>query len=212
MRHPRRLPSATARRRLSAVPFTPVLADAILPSLVLVWPVFILLLIPIVAVEAEYSRRRLKMGRWECIRVLGIANILSSIAGLPLGQIFGAGLQYATEGAYFSNPQRLRGHSPLLDGAFKPINVTKHDYMRLMFLGIYPRWIVLLSAALMLVVCFSVSWWVEAKWVNRYLAKTGRSDEAAGSSVSQTLRNANPLSYGIVALTVLWLLNALWPA
>jgi hypothetical protein len=192
--------------------FTPVLADAILPSLALVWPLFILLLIPIVAAEALYSRRRLKMGRWECIRVLGIANILSSIAGLPLGQLFGAGLQYATEGVYFRNPQRLHGHAPLLDGALKPIEVTRHDYMRLMFLGIYPRWIMLLSAALMLVVCFLVSWWVEAKWVKRYLAKRGRSDEAAGSSVSQTIRNANLLSYGIVAWTVLCLFNALWPA
>ena len=34
-------------------------ADAILPSLVLIWPITILLLIPIVIVEALYSKSRL---------------------------------------------------------------------------------------------------------------------------------------------------------
>jgi hypothetical protein len=50
-------------------------ADAILPSLALIWPITILLLIPIVVVEALYSKSHLGMNFWESIRLMGVANI-----------------------------------------------------------------------------------------------------------------------------------------
>jgi hypothetical protein len=187
---------------------TPPLADAILPSLVLVWPVLILLLIPIIVVEALYSRRRLGMQLWECLRVVGVANILSSVAGLPIGHILAAGLQYAAEGTYFRDPDRLR--TPLL-GSVEPLSTSKHDYARLVFLGLYPRWILLLSAAAMLVICFLISWWVEAKWIQRYLKRMGQSDEPATATVWRTVRNANVASYSLVSLLAVWLLTWLWP-
>lgn len=189
---------------------TPLLADAILPSLALVWPAFIMLFIPIVVVEALYARRRLQMHLWECLRVLGTANILSSLAGLPIGYALAAGLRYAAEGVYFRDASRLQ-RSPLM-GVIEPAAVTKHDYLQLTFLGLYPRWILPLSAGAMLVFCFLISLWVEAKWVQRYLKNRGQSHEPATAAVWATVRNANLLSYGAVTLFVMWLLMWMWPA
>ena len=190
--------------------FAPPLADAILPSLVFVWPVLILLLVPIVVVEALYSRRRLQMRLWQCIRVIGVANILSSLAGLPIAHIFGRGVQYAAEGTYFRDPSRLQ--RPPQMGVIDPRSVSKHDYALLKFLGLYPRWILLLSAVAMVVACFSISWWVEAKWIQRSIRRTDQGRGPGTATVWQTVRNANLLSYSIVTLAVIFLLTWLWPA
>jgi hypothetical protein len=189
------------------VPFTPVLADAILPSLVMVWPAFILMFIPIVAVEVLYSKRRLQMRWWESIRVLGTANLLSSLAGLPLGYILAVVLQYCVEGVYFRNPDRQRAPNAW-QGAFLRGNFPKHNHTKLMMLGLYPHWILSLSAAVMLMICFLLSWWIEAKWVNRYLGKKELSVESAGN-VRNTLRDANLISYALVIVLVIWIFEYL---
>jgi hypothetical protein len=76
-------------------------ADAILPTLALVWPITILLLIPIIVIETLHSWRRLQLGFWESIRTIGLANLLSSLAGLPIANLFSAGLQRVLESLYF---------------------------------------------------------------------------------------------------------------
>lgn len=176
-------------------------ADAILPSLALIWPITILLLIPIVLIEALYSRKRLKLGFWESIRVLGVANVLSTIAGLPIANLFAAGLQYILESAYFHDPSKI----------FNPMGgeLRAHDHIQLIFLGVYPRWILLVSAAVMVGVCFVISWWIEAKWVSRYIGRQ-KGATSDGHSCSQVLRNANVLSYLFVMIFSLWALVTLW--
>jgi len=94
------LASSTALIALIALSPTIGYADAILPSLVLIWPITILLLIPIVVVEALYSKSHLGMNFWEAIRVMGVANILSSIVGLPIASLLSVGLQYGLECLY----------------------------------------------------------------------------------------------------------------
>jgi hypothetical protein len=180
-------------------------ADAILPSLILIWPITILLLIPIIGIEVLYSKPQLGMTGWESIRVVGAANVLSSIAGLPLANLFSAGVQYALESLYFRDPSLLQERAAqMLTG-----DVRRHDYMRLVLLGLYPRWILLLSAVTMVSLCFLVSWWVEAKWVQRHLTRT--SSAVDNPRVWKTVRNANLLSYGIVLVVVMWLFLKLWP-
>lgn len=184
-------------------------ADAILPSLVLIWPITILLLIPIVVVEALYSKSHLGMNFWEAIRVMGVANILSSIVGLPIASLLSVGLQYGLECLYFRDLDKL--HQTAVRSGLGLSNLSRHDYAQLVFLGMYPRWIVLVSAVAMLIVCFFVSWWAEAKWVQRYIRRSGRDVSVRDRDIRRTSRNANLLSYGFVILAVLWLLTRLWP-
>lgn len=77
-----------------------------------------------------------------------------------------------------------------------------------MWLGLYPHWILLLSAAAMLIVCFVISWWVESRWVIRYMRKTRGRVEIDCSRVA---RNANLLSYAFLSVAVFFVLVSLWP-
>ena len=180
-------------------------ADAILPSLALIWPITILLLIPIVLVEALYSRKRLQLGFWESIRVVGVANVLSSVAGLPIANLFAAGLQYVLESVYFRDANKLHEQATRL----LAVEPNRHNYMALHFLGLYPRWILLVSAVTMVVICFLVSWWIEALWVRRYLAKK-KTPSTERQSCSIVIRNANVLSYIFVLLFSVWALMTLF--
>jgi hypothetical protein len=185
-------------------------ADAILPCLALIWPITILLLIPIVLIEALYSRNRLQLGFWESIRVVGVANVLSSIAGLPIANLFAAGLQYVLESVYFHDINKLHEQATRLL-VVEPNRLTRHDYLALHFFGLYPRWILLVSAVTMVVICFLVSWWIEALWVRRYLAKK-KTPSSERQSCSTVIRNANVLSYVFVLLFSVWALMTLWPS
>lgn len=203
MPQPDRLRLTSNASLLFLVVFIPSIAhaNAILPSLALIWPITILLLIPIVLIEALYSRKRLKLGFWESIRVLGVANVLSTIAGLPVANLSASGLKYILESAYFHDPNKV----------FNPMGweLRPHDDIQLMFLGVYPRWILLVSAATMVEICFVISWWIEAKWVLRYLGKQ-KGATSDGRSCSRVLRNANVLSYSFVMIFSVWVLVMLW--
>ena len=64
--------------------FSLLTADAILPSLVLVWRITILLLLPIIGVEAKYARSRLNISSGQAFWVFGVANLASTVVGLPI--------------------------------------------------------------------------------------------------------------------------------
>jgi hypothetical protein len=140
------------------------LADAILPSLVLVWPIMALLFIPIVVIESLYAKTRLRIGFWEITRITTVSNFLSTIAGLPVAHLLSAGLKYALESLRFRNVSALRTEASALH-LVDPSRLGLHDTMALMWLGLYPRWIMIVSASAMMIVCFLVSWWIEGKWL-----------------------------------------------
>jgi len=65
----------------------PLLADAILPSLIWVWPIAVVLLLPIIAIEAQYARKPLDLRFGQAFRVFAVANIISSIIGFPIATV-----------------------------------------------------------------------------------------------------------------------------
>lgn len=186
-------------------------ADAVLPSLVLIWPITIFLLLPIIAVEALYSRNPLEMSLWESFRVIGMANVLSSIAGLPVAGLLAAGLQYGLEFGYFRDLDQLHQSAARSGLDLSRQSLTRHDYSTLVFLGLYPRWILLTSTVAMLIVSFLMSWWIEAKWVQRCVRRSGKNLTVQTLNIWRTVRNANVLSYSFMTLIVLWLFIGLWP-
>ncbi len=72
---------------LTFVAFCPVAAYAnpIVGPLSTVWPTTFFLIIPIVLIEVIYSRHRLQLKFWSAVHVIGMANLLSLLAGFPFG-------------------------------------------------------------------------------------------------------------------------------
>ena len=182
-------------------------ADAIFPTLFLAWPITILLLLPVILIEAVYARNRLRISFWESSRVVGVANVLSALAGLPLATGFALGLKYVLESVYFRDTAALRARASALQ-LTQPERLRIHDTMTLMWLGLYPRWIMLVSAVVMMVLCFLVSWWVEGKWISRHIRRTVPN---LVERCSDVVRNANLLSYAFLTAAFLFALISLCP-
>ena len=178
----------------------PAYADAVLPSLALVSPITVLLLLPVVAVEAWYAGKRLNLTRRQSWRVIGIANILSAVVGLPIGTVLGKGLQRNLEIHYYGTQQdnwkRLEKPGDVDAGSFS------------LALGQYPRWTLIVGAVVMLIVCFLVSWWVEAAYVRWWMKHRmlGTNDALPKAETNRIVRNANLLSYALLSIITLFIL------
>jgi len=131
----------------------------------------ILLFIPIVLIEALYTWKRLGAGFWKIVWVTTIANLLSSLAGLPVASAIAFSLE------------------DLLD------SIVRETYQG--------QWILIVSAVAMMVVCFLVSWWIEGKWLQRFIKRT--MPESADQCMTIT-RNANLLSYAFLTVVVVCVL------
>jgi len=168
---------------------SPLLADAILPSLIWIWPVTVVLLLPIIAVEAQYARRRLNLMPGQAFRVFGIANIISTIIGFPLATVVANILQIKVQNHFYGSPQ-LNFEQWSRGG--DPSNLARG-------LGQYPHWPLLAAAGLMFSLCFLISWWVEGAYVHWRLVRRGPGVTAEKSQTVLVVRNANVLSYVLLA-------------
>jgi len=177
----------------------PFLADAILPSLVLIWPIAIVLLLPIVAVEAQYARKRLNLSFGQAFRVFAVANVASAVIGLPIATMVAGAVQNKIEVHFFGTRQTNLDQWSHGGGAS---NLARS-------LGQYPRWTLIAAAALMFVVCFLISWWVEAAYVKWWIARRESQAESVMPQASRTVRNANLLSYALVTAISLGILALL---
>jgi hypothetical protein len=179
--------------------FSPLLADAILPSLVLVWPITILLLLPIIGVEATYARSRLNMSSGQAFRVFGVANIASTVIGLPIATVLAAGIQNRLQIRLFGTRQSN------LDQWSRSGDVSQLARG----FGQYPRWTLLVAAVLMFALCFMISWWVEVVYVKWWIKRRKPDADEATLQTNRIVRNANVLSYvllGAISISVLSLL------
>jgi len=190
------------------VVLTPVaaLADAIFPTLILIWPITALMFIPVVLIEAVYTKHKMALGFWESLRVVGVANILSTIAGLPLATLLSTGLRYGLESLYFRNLSAMAGTVGNL--VVEPGSLNAHDTVRLMVLGLYPRWLMISCAMVLMAGAFLISWWIEAIWLKRYVSQRTPSKASECVLVS---RNANLLSYAFLTVNVLLVFWRIWP-
>lgn len=181
----------------------PAYADAVLPSLALASPITVLLLLPVVAIEAWYAGKRLNISRGQSWRVIGVANILSAVVGLPIGTVLGEGLQRRVEVHYYGTQQdnwkRLEKPGDVDAGSFS------------LALGQYPRWTLIVGTAVMLIVCFLISWWVEAAYVRWWMKHqmVGTNDVPPKAETSRIVRNANLLSYALLSIITLFILGSL---
>jgi hypothetical protein len=173
----------------------PLLADAILPSLIMVWPITLVLLLPIIVVEAIYSRSRLGLSGGQAFRVFGTANLISTVIGFPIAMAVAAAIQNRMQVHLFGTPQ----------ANFEQLNRGDVSHLGLA-MGQYPRWILLGAAVLMFAMCFAISWWIEAAYVQWWIRRRNLEGAAITPTTSHVVRNANLLSYamlGIISFCVL---------
>jgi len=165
------------------------LADAILPSLVLVWPITVLLLLPIVGVEARYARSRLNLSGWQAFRVFGVANVASTVVGFPIATAVAGAIQNRLQIRLFGTRQ-------------SNLDQWSHggDVSQLARgFGQYPRWTLLVAAVFMFALCFVISWWVEATYVKWWIKRRKPDAGLVNSKKRRVVRNANLLSYALLA-------------
>jgi hypothetical protein len=169
--------------------FSPLLADAILPSLVLIWPITIVLLLPIIGVEAKCACNRLSLSGGQAFRVFGVANVVSTIVGLPIATTVANAVQNRMQTHFFGTRQwnwdqwSRNGDVSHLARGF----------------GLYPRWTLIAAAALMFAICFIISWWIEAAYVKWWMGRRKPDLGLVRFQTSRVVRNANVLSYLLVA-------------
>lgn len=173
----------------------PFLGDAILPSLMLVWPITVVLLLPIVAVEAMYSRSGLGLSRGQALRVLGTANVISTLIGFPIAMVIAATIQNRIQVRLFGTRQANYDQWNRGD--------VSH-FGRAM--GQYPRWVLLGAAIFMFAMCFVISWGIEAAYVQWWIRRRNLQQSAPTPTISHVVRNANLLSYAMLVVISLCVL------
>ena len=176
----------------------PARADALLPTVALISPITVFLLIPIIAIEAWYVSRFLKLRFWKAARVMALANVVSTILGIPITFAFSFVQNRAMTHAYGSQKAN-----------FDKWMATGDRTARAFSFGHYPGWAFLLSAIVTLIVCFLVSWWIEyivARW---RLRDAMAQAQFSRQRVNEAVRNANLISYSLLAMVVLLFLYRL---
>ena len=163
----------------------------------------VLALIPIVLIESWYMSKALRIRFSRTVGRLAIANVVSTLVGLPFMwmvlfgiQVMTGGFAYGTEGF-----------------AGKLLAVTLQAPWLPPF-GPEEFWIFHSAALFLLIPFFFATWLIEYVTVrNRFAVEVTEIDSttdtaAAEQKVLRAVRNANLLSYGLIALLVI--LSLVW--
>ena len=153
----------------------PAHANAVLPMIIVGWLGMIPALIPIILVEsAMLMRTGAHMG--ESILAMSAANLASTLVGIPLAIILEGTIGVLTRGALYR-------------GALYHESWDRNE-RRL------SKWLPV-GGVLLLIPFFLLSWWIEAPIAFRLLL-----DELPAGSVHHAVRDANLVSYSILALLI----------
>jgi len=163
----------------------------------------LLALIPLVAIEAWIIKPRLKLATGEALRFTGIANVASTIVGIPLAWLALVGLELVS----------TRGGTAFgLDTPWRKLLAVTAQAPWLIPYESELYWMVPAATLALLPAYFLVSWGIEYAIVRKLLQKPESSifevkppDPPAGQ-VRIAVLLANVGSYAILALvTLVWL-------
>ena len=139
---------------------TPLLADVGIPMIVLQLPAMVVLLIPVVLLEAFVVNRYLRIGFAKCASGVFRANLASTLLGFPLAWALMLCVEFASgfllEGAHriFPAVERIAG-SPIFEVASLPLFAAWVPGEEL--------WTIPIAAAVLLIPSFYISVWIERK-------------------------------------------------
>jgi hypothetical protein len=153
--------AALAAVALLSLPMT-ARADAGIPMLPVAYPIVLLFLLPVIAIEAIYLRARLKTGWWQTIKGVSIVNAVTTLLGYPLAWL----LSFLVEILLMITVDSLG-----------KVGISDRVLFRLSWLGfLVPAWIgptdqkwpVMLAFAVLLLPSFLLSGYAEGRIVRHY--------------------------------------------
>jgi hypothetical protein len=149
-------------------------ADAGIPMLPVAYPVVLLLLLPVIAIEAIYLRRKLQTKWWPTIRGVSIVNAVTLLIGYPLAW----GISFSIELMMMFSMEGLEkagvGHwlRPAVGwlGLLVPAWIGPTERM----------WPVLVAFVILLLPSFLVSGFIETHMIDRYALLGQESNQTGG--------------------------------
>ncbi|HEY6871258.1 MAG TPA: hypothetical protein VI298_00895 [Geobacteraceae bacterium] len=167
-------------------------ANAGLPMLAIAWPAMFVSLIPVIVIEAFYIRRSLQITLKKSFKVMTIANLESTIIGIPLTWI-GLLLVEMVFGysASFLGIDKLPAKAQDIIMGFASVTVASA------WIGPSEKnayWLVPATTTALLVPFFFVTWWYELMSVKRQLKDFEKSD------LKNAVLKANLITYGLLAM------------
>ena len=164
------------------------MADVGIPMIVFTLPGMVMVLIPVIFLEMLVMKPRLSVSTKTALKVSSVANIVTTIVGIPFTWLVLVIIQFWTGGGGNAVPK-----TPI-DAVFA---VTLHAAWR----GEGPPyWVIPAAAMWLLVPSFFVSWWLEYKVAARMLPDAGR------QQLKSAMFRANLLSYYFLEMIALgWL-------
>ena len=179
-------PSAAILGFLGLIVSAPACADAGVPMIFITLPGMGLALVPVILVEGYALYKQLHLSGRVALKASSFANVASTVIGIPLTWVALVAVQLVTGG----------GRAYGLDTAFHRFLAVTWQAPWLIPYEEDLRWMIPAATLTLLVPFFFVSWWIEYRVV-RWTLKT--SDR---TPVFLAVRNANLISYGLLAIAV----------
>jgi len=181
---------------------SPALADAGLPMLMIVWPGLIIALIPIVALESYCLRSMLKLPFIKSLKLMTIANLESTIIGIPVTWVLLVFIEIIVSFAGVTIFKSVTEIPEVLSYIFI---ITLGAPWIAPFTETQAYWIIPAASLFLLIPFYFVTWYVEYRCLKKRIKKT------KPAALSRVVRNINLISYGLLGIIVLgWLVFSIF--
>jgi hypothetical protein len=184
----------------------PLLADAGIPMIALTLPLMLMLLVPVVVIEGFLCKKWLRLTNWEALKSNTVANLVSTIIGVPLAWALMLGLQFAAMATVDQKLKFLNSNSPLAT----VVAFLLHSAWIPPAEGTNVWWIP--TAILVLLVPFFIASYGIEYLVMAYMVgmPAGGPENLTYPRVKRAVRNANLVTYGAMFIaTSIWLIVSL---
>jgi hypothetical protein len=184
------------------------LADAGVPMIFLTFPAMVMLLLPIILVEAWFLRRWLALEVWEAAKSSAIANTASTLLGVPTAWAVMLCIEFGVGWSVTKIPSL----SQASEKWNSPIASIVATLLSAAWLGPDEKnlyWMIPVAVLALMIPTFFASVWIEAFIVDKMVRGI---EEGSPNPINIRLavRNANLISYCLLVLgTVAWLLYSL---
>jgi len=184
----------------------PLPADVGLPTIVLVFPAMLILLIPIIVVEGLLCKKWLGLTTWQAMKANALSNLVSTIIGIPVAWLLMFLVDFAAALLLFRTGAFDNWHSPLAKIVFVVLGSAWIGPLEGQ--GI---WFIPAAALILLIPFFFASYWIEYRVIKFMVGKPKHGLPALDyPKVRIAVRNANLVTYGIMFLaTSVWLVFSL---
>jgi hypothetical protein len=181
------------------------LADAGLPMIALTFPLMLILLIPVIVVEALLCKKWLGLSTWQAMKSNALSNLASTIFGVPLAWAIMLALEFAAFGIVERSDAIRNWHSPIASVVW--------FFLSSAWIGPPSAanvWIIPSAILALLIPFFLVSYLIEYLVVRSMVGMPeGGSPRLGNPNVRKAVRNANLVTYGAMFFaTTVWLVLA----